>query len=293
MEKSARSKFLDLPRELRDLIYHFMLLPDSLDAWSILSLSNEDAYAKSQRTKIGSSSFLGPPLKRPAFHGLIQACTQTRSEILELLSTDDEATTYVCNITQDGHRVFVSWPQLPCSWRQLRRVNVQIWTAYERGANWGGSGGPPQFIQLLVRMLLYFLQHGHGFTHRDGHKQNPNMPGLESLTIEVLELCRPEGSSRCRVCFSSKAKCRHSAVESLTALPSHDKREFNIIKSHLSHLHALGTLYGRVRELTIMQKGEGSYSWRSDEELTRVEESKDMKTRKEAMDWFSCEECAW
>ncbi|MCJ1382656.1 hypothetical protein MMC17_005769 [Xylographa soralifera] len=192
-----RSCFLELPREIRDEIYQYLLEPEDEPPQSAKHAFRDrhfpikhprfvdPHFANMQRSLVPRIIYQNklPLIGYTACLGLARTNKQLHNEISQLTAsrTSRPESSYKIDIIMD-RRCYPTWTSLPTSPRNVRYVDVNLRIFCTK--NWFGDRGPGHHFQDLLRLLTRFLRNGPLFMRKE--RVQPDIK-LESITVYVTD----------------------------------------------------------------------------------------------------------
>ncbi|KAL8691408.1 MAG: hypothetical protein Q9218_003361 [Villophora microphyllina] len=189
-----QSRFLQLPRELRDPIYEAVL--DLETTTPDLVTPGIERHPLTSRK--GGSILVLDDLPATSSGSLMRCCRQVRIELSESIlhkSASSQGLTSKLDLTVNGSgQILPIWNAIPAPISNIKSVYVNFHVHNREKLDWIGDGGPAHFTQALLHLLGCFFAYGPSF--EDQKSQAPSW--IEELRLDVAQDDRCENRSRLR-----------------------------------------------------------------------------------------------
>ena len=170
MDRSLESKtvfrFLDLPREIRDRVYLFVLTSRHCAPKS--PKEDRSLWQKSRQGRMGKMWYR-KVVSNFTCAGLLACNRQMSREMIEAIerhnAMEGEGVRYHmdCIVTGDG-TLWPAWTGLPAPLKYLKIVELDLRIYHDEvssyGIRWAGDGGPGPIVSNLLWLLGHFLTWG-------------------------------------------------------------------------------------------------------------------------------------
>ena len=259
------SSFLNLPREIRDAIYLFLLDYEDKPFQTVKE-------TLSQCPEVGDAPHR--PLRyqsKPASCSALLSCSKMiASEVNDLLLR--RGVVYKLHAIATDYFVFAKWLSLPALSLSIRSVEVHLGQlpSKNRRPRWWGNGGPNYPTRALLQLLSLFLAYGPSLRERG----SIGAPGNKKLTVETIVIN-----------YTPWSLDPHSTKElGVSGCIQVEEDDLNTLQGLLRQVTGSGLLAGRVQKLTL-RWGAEQKSW--DIEPRGTEWTKEIAKEWSHYGWFS------
>ncbi|KAF2163816.1 hypothetical protein M409DRAFT_57293 [Zasmidium cellare ATCC 36951] len=201
IEECPRSRFLELPQEVRDLIYSFAFDETLSPPPEYREFLDDKEVSPSPEPSVFGIDVKPSPFKthypstppRPAWYALLLCCRQTAADVREYFTSkschSDDTATLTLTLTSTTAKAF--WTSLPTTTRNLQ-INLLV-THFFDAALLHPYPSPKDNIALhtIFNLLKRYLTRGPHLAH-PSKLPEPTRPSLESVTIKVAPAWKEE-----------------------------------------------------------------------------------------------------